>query len=78
MGEQQTLLELEQRPAEEPRELVPLKQLQLRGPNRRQFTYAAIDVEALIPAEKPGTVSVFLELARRHGDFAMAGLACHA
>lgn len=35
-------------------------------------------VEALIPVEKPGTVSVFLELARRHGDFAMAGLACHA
>jgi carbon-monoxide dehydrogenase medium subunit len=35
-------------------------------------------VEALIPAEKPGTVSVFMELVRRHGDFAMAGLACHA
>jgi aerobic carbon-monoxide dehydrogenase medium subunit len=35
-------------------------------------------IEALIPVEKPGTVSVFMELARRHGDFAMAGLACHA
>ena len=35
-------------------------------------------VETLIPAEAPGTVSVFLELAQRHGDFAMAGLACHA
>ena len=35
-------------------------------------------VEARIPVEKPGTVSVFMELARRHGDFAIAGLACHA
>lgn len=33
-------------------------------------------VEALIPVEEPDTVSVFLELARRHGDFAIAGLAC--
>jgi aerobic carbon-monoxide dehydrogenase medium subunit len=32
-------------------------------------------VEALIPAQKPGTVSVFMELARRHGDFAIAGVA---
>ncbi|MEE8444513.1 MAG: xanthine dehydrogenase family protein subunit M [Alphaproteobacteria bacterium] len=35
-------------------------------------------VEALIPAETPGSVSVFMELARRHGDFAIAGLACRA
>jgi carbon-monoxide dehydrogenase medium subunit len=35
-------------------------------------------VEALIPAEAPGTVSTFQELARRHGDFAIAGVACHA
>jgi aerobic carbon-monoxide dehydrogenase medium subunit len=33
--------------------------------------------EALIPVEQPGTVSVFMELAQRHGDFAIAGLACH-
>ena len=33
-------------------------------------------VEILIPKEPPGDVSVFLELAQRHGDFAMAGLAC--
>ena len=33
-------------------------------------------VEILIPKELPGDVSVFLELAQRHGDFAMAGLAC--
>ena len=32
-------------------------------------------VEALIPVPKPGTVSVFMELARRHGDFAIAGVA---
>jgi aerobic carbon-monoxide dehydrogenase medium subunit len=32
-------------------------------------------VEALVPVERPGTVSVFLELARRHGDFALAGVA---
>jgi carbon-monoxide dehydrogenase medium subunit len=31
-------------------------------------------LEALIPIER-GPVSVFLELARRHGDFAIAGLA---
>jgi carbon-monoxide dehydrogenase medium subunit len=35
-------------------------------------------IEVLIPIEQPGTVSVFMELARRHGDFAIAGLACHA
>lgn len=35
-------------------------------------------IETLVPAEPPETVSVFLELAQRHGDFAMAGLACHA
>jgi len=35
-------------------------------------------VEVLIPIEQPGTVSVFMELARRHGDFAIAGVACHA
>ena len=32
-------------------------------------------VEALIPVPKPNTVSVFMELARRHGDFAIAGVA---
>ncbi len=35
-------------------------------------------VEVLVAPERPGTVSVFLELARRHGDFAIAGLACLA
>jgi carbon-monoxide dehydrogenase medium subunit len=35
-------------------------------------------IEARIPVEPPGTVSVFMELARRHGDFAIAGIACHA
>ena len=33
-------------------------------------------VETLIPVESAGSVSVFLELAQRHGDFAMAGIAC--
>ena len=32
-------------------------------------------VEALIPVPKSNTVSVFMELARRHGDFAIAGVA---
>jgi aerobic carbon-monoxide dehydrogenase medium subunit len=32
-------------------------------------------VEALIPVQRPNAVSVFMELARRHGDFAIAGLA---
>ncbi len=35
-------------------------------------------IEARIPVEKAGHVSVFMELARRRGDFAIAGLACHA
>lgn len=34
-------------------------------------------VEALIPAETADTISTFQELARRHGDFAMAGVAAH-
>lgn len=32
-------------------------------------------VEALIPVPRPDTVSVFMELARRQGDFAIAGVA---
>jgi carbon-monoxide dehydrogenase medium subunit len=35
-------------------------------------------VEVLIPPQQPGHVSVFMELARRHGDFAIAGVACYA
>jgi aerobic carbon-monoxide dehydrogenase medium subunit len=34
-------------------------------------------VEALIPVQRANAVSVFLELARRHGDFAIAGIASH-
>ncbi len=32
-------------------------------------------VEARIPVKRAGSVSVFMELARRHGDFAIAGVA---
>lgn len=32
-------------------------------------------VEVLVPIQRPNSVSVFLELARRHGDFAIAGIA---
>ena len=35
-------------------------------------------IEARIPARAPDAVSVFMELAQRQGDFAIAGLACHA
>jgi aerobic carbon-monoxide dehydrogenase medium subunit len=35
-------------------------------------------VEVLIPEQKADHVSVFMELSRRHGDFAIAGLACCA
>jgi aerobic carbon-monoxide dehydrogenase medium subunit len=35
-------------------------------------------VEVLIPEQKRDRVSVFMELSRRHGDFAIAGLACYA
>ncbi len=34
--------------------------------------------EILIPVQKPSRVSVFMELAQRQGDFAIAGLACVA
>jgi carbon-monoxide dehydrogenase medium subunit len=34
-------------------------------------------VEALIPIQQPGAVAVFGELAQRHGDFAIAGVAFH-
>jgi carbon-monoxide dehydrogenase medium subunit len=34
-------------------------------------------VEALVPVQRPDAVSVFMELARRHGDFAIAGVASH-
>ena len=32
-------------------------------------------VEVLVPVQPPNAVSVFMELARRHGDFAIAGIA---
>jgi aerobic carbon-monoxide dehydrogenase medium subunit len=32
-------------------------------------------IETRIPERRPGFVSVFMELARRHGDFAIAGVA---
>jgi len=35
-------------------------------------------IEVLIPEQEDDCVSVFIELARRHGDFAIAGLACYA
>jgi carbon-monoxide dehydrogenase medium subunit len=35
-------------------------------------------VEVLIPINKPKYVSAFMEISRRHGDFAIAGIACHA
>jgi carbon-monoxide dehydrogenase medium subunit len=35
-------------------------------------------VEVLVPEQKRGYVSVFMELSRRQGDFAIAGLACYA
>jgi aerobic carbon-monoxide dehydrogenase medium subunit len=35
-------------------------------------------IEVLIPEQKKDRVSVFMELSRRHGDFAIAGLACYA
>jgi transposase len=71
MGEQQVLLELEQRPAK-PREPVPIEQLQLRGPNRRQLIYAQIDIEQLVAAEDP--VRAIWELS---GKLDLSGFAAH-
>ncbi len=71
MGEQQVLVELEQRPAK-PRQAVPVDQLQLRQPNRDQFTYAAIDVERLVPADH--LVRAIWELS---GMLDLSGFAAH-
>ncbi len=71
MGEQQVLVELEQRPAK-PRQAVPVDQLQLRQPNRDQFTYAAIDVERLVPADH--LVRAVWELS---GMLDLSGFAAH-
>ena len=68
MGEQQVLVELEQRP----RQAVPVDQLQLRQPNRDQFTYAAIDVERLVPADH--LVRAIWELS---GMLDLSGFAAH-
>jgi carbon-monoxide dehydrogenase medium subunit len=35
-------------------------------------------LEVMIPEQKRDRVSVFMELSRRHGDFAIAGVACYA
>jgi carbon-monoxide dehydrogenase medium subunit len=35
-------------------------------------------LEVMIPEQRRDHVSVFMELSRRHGDFAIAGLACYA
>jgi carbon-monoxide dehydrogenase medium subunit len=35
-------------------------------------------LEVMVPEQKRDHVSVFMELSRRHGDFAIAGLACYA
>jgi carbon-monoxide dehydrogenase medium subunit len=35
-------------------------------------------VEARLPAARPGEAFAFVELSRRHGDFALAGIACRA
>ena len=54
MSEQAMLLELERRAeAESAPEPVPVEKLKLRRPNRNQFTYAAVDVEALIGPQHP-------------------------
>ena len=34
-------------------------------------------VEVRVPSQRPGYVSAFTELSRRHGDFALCGVACH-
>ena len=51
------LVELEQRAEAEPgaesgAEPVPVEELNLRRPDRKQFTYAAVDVEALIGPQR--------------------------
>ena len=55
MSEQKQLLELKQCPANESEAPppVPLVQLQLRRPDRRQVTFAAIEVEQLVGAAHP-------------------------
>ncbi len=52
MAEQRILLELEQGP-QAAREPTPPDALKLKTPNRNQFTFAAVDVEALIGPDHP-------------------------
>jgi len=65
------LLELEQRAEAEP---VPVQELKLRRRDRKQVTYAALDVEALIAPQHPARAiwefTDWLELG------AFAGLQC--
>ena len=52
MAEHRILLELEQGP-QAAREPTPPDALKLKTPNRNQFTFAAVDVEALIGPDHP-------------------------
>ena len=69
MGEQIRLLELEQRPVSESAALppIPIEQLKLRGPDRRQQIWRAVEVEQLVADEHPvraiWELSGLLELA---------------
>ncbi len=45
------------------------------GPLESVMTPAELAQEAIFPALPPGTGTAFVEVARRHGDYAMCGLA---
>ncbi len=47
------------------------------GPLETSMHHGEIAVEAFFPALAPGAGVAFEEIARRHGDYAMAGLAAH-
>lgn len=47
----------------------------LRGPLESDVHHGELAVAATFPRSVPGTRSAFVELARRHGDYALAGVA---
>ncbi len=65
MAEQRTLIKLEQGPKPPP-EPTPPAALKLKTPNRNQFTFAAVDVEALLGPDHPARA--IWELAGRRAS----------
>jgi carbon-monoxide dehydrogenase medium subunit len=58
------------------RRTIPAAEL-FAGPLESTLTHDEIAVEAFFPALAPGAGVAFKEIARRHGDYALVGVAAH-